>query len=183
MATRRIVVDTSIARAAGSEGATYPTSVNCREFLKAMLDSRHQLVMTPALVEEWRKHSSRFAVSWRASMYARKLVSNPKVDTHPDLSDKIAACCLDAGSREAVIKDYLLIEASLCTDKRISSLDDIVRSHYAAICQTVGELGDILWINPDKDGEATDWLKAGAPNDATRQLKNHQNPYSRSHGL
>lgn len=185
MASRRIVVDTSIARAAGPEDATHTTSINCRDFLKAMQEHRHQMVMTPALVEEWREHSSKFAVSWRASMYARKLVCFQKVDIDTDLSSKIATCSLDAGVREAVIKDYLLIEASLCTDKRISSLDDVVRGHFAAICQTVKEIGDILWINPDTDIEATDWLKNGAPDDAARHLKNHHpnHPHSRSHGL
>lgn len=183
MTSRRIVVDTSIARAAGPEDATHTTSINCRDFLKAMLNFKHQLVMTPDLAEEWRKHSSKFAVSWRKSMYARKLACFQKVNTDADLSGRIASCCADVGVRDAVLKDYLLIEASLCTDQTISSLDDLVRGYFAAICHSVGEIGEIQWINPDRDGGAKEWLIAGAPDVSTMQLKNYTPSSSRSQGL
>ena len=45
--SKRLVIDASVARAAGGEDATYPISVSCRDFLKAVLDLSHRVVMTP----------------------------------------------------------------------------------------------------------------------------------------
>jgi hypothetical protein len=54
----RLVIDASVARSSGDQGATYPTSVNCRDFLLAVLNICHQLVMTQDIKAEWDKHQS-----------------------------------------------------------------------------------------------------------------------------
>jgi hypothetical protein len=67
------VIDASIAHAAG-EVSMHPTSRNCREFLQAVLVICHRMVLTPRIQQEWSKHESRFARTWRKSMMARKKI-------------------------------------------------------------------------------------------------------------
>jgi hypothetical protein len=70
--SKRLVIDASVARAAGGEDATYPISVYCRDFLEAVLDLSHRVVMTPDIRDEWNKHQSRYACIWRRQMVAKK---------------------------------------------------------------------------------------------------------------
>lgn len=37
-ASKHLVIDASVARSSGGENAMYPTSKNCRDFLKAVLE-------------------------------------------------------------------------------------------------------------------------------------------------
>jgi hypothetical protein len=69
-------------------------------------------------------------------------------------------------------KDLRLIEAARMTDKRVISLDDTARSYFSVVSSQVGELGDILWVNPVNDDETpVQWLTNGAPNEEQRQLR------------
>lgn len=171
----RIVIDASIAQAAGSEEVTYPTSVNCRNFLNHVLDCQHQMVLTSELGEEWKRHRTRFTRKWLKWMDGRKLVFRPTVKTDPALKKRIIACCTDKWMRDDVLKDYRLLEGALCTDHTISSLDDKIRRYFAAIGKSVKPVAAIVWVNPDKDDEAPiTWLKNGACNEAKRLLKNYR---------
>lgn len=54
---KRLVVNASVARAAGGEGSTAPISINCTEFLETFRDeSSYHVVMTFELSEEWDEH-------------------------------------------------------------------------------------------------------------------------------
>lgn len=44
--SKLLVIDTSVVGAAGGPDATYPTSVHCRDFLQAVLDICHRVVIT-----------------------------------------------------------------------------------------------------------------------------------------
>jgi hypothetical protein len=63
--SKRLLIAASVARYAGNEGANYRKSVHCRQFLFPVLDICHQVVMTPSIQEEWDKHQSKFALTWR----------------------------------------------------------------------------------------------------------------------
>jgi hypothetical protein len=69
--SRLLVVDASIARAAG-DVSTHPTSRRCCDFLLAVREICHQIVMIAPIQHEWDKHQSRFARTWRLSMLAKK---------------------------------------------------------------------------------------------------------------
>ncbi len=56
--SRLLVVDASIASAAG-DVSTHPTSRRCRDFLLAIREICHQIVMTAPIQQEWDKHQSR----------------------------------------------------------------------------------------------------------------------------
>ncbi|MGA9382780.1 MAG: hypothetical protein WBV73_28800 [Phormidium sp.] len=62
--SKLLVIDASVARAAGGESAKSPTSKYCRDFLLAVLDISHRVVMTPDIRKEWDKHQSSFARTW-----------------------------------------------------------------------------------------------------------------------
>ena len=50
---RLLVIDASVARAAGGAEATAQVSRECRDFLSTVLTVCHQIVMTPEISEEW----------------------------------------------------------------------------------------------------------------------------------
>ena len=52
-----------------------------------------------------------------------------------------------------MLKDCLLIEAALATDKIVISLDEKVRRYFNQASVTVKNLKVILWINPEKSGD------------------------------
>jgi hypothetical protein len=162
--SRRLVVDASIARAAGGGEATHPTSKHCRDVLQAILTICHRLVMTPDISGEWKAHQSRFARQWLVSMTARKkVVYRADAATHRALHDKIVSSSSDTTAQEIMGKDILLVTAALLTDKIVISLDEAARAQFAAASGRVGELKSIMWVNPRAAGEQSlTWLKSGA---------------------
>jgi hypothetical protein len=107
--SQRLVIDASVARSAGDKDATYPQSVHCREFLLAVLDICHQIVMTPAIKAEWDKHQSKFALMWRRQMVAKKKWNYLEIsindslwteiagETHLNFIDKTPFLCINEG--------------------------------------------------------------------------------------
>jgi hypothetical protein len=132
--SKRLVIDASVARSAGGEEATYPTSVYCRDFLKAVLDICHKVVMTPDIREEWNKHESDFARAWRRRMVAKRKFEFLDIPVNDELWNKIDRIAGTDKQRTEMFKDLLLIEAAIATDRIVISLDDIataktVRTH------------------------------------------------------
>jgi hypothetical protein len=161
--SRRLVIDASVARAAGGEEATYPTSKHCRDLLQAVLAICHRVVLTPDITREWNTHQSRFARLWRVSMAARKKVYHTDISIDQELHNKIESSTASARKQEAMRKDMLLIAAVLRTDKTVVSLDDIARTHFAVASKAVGELRNIVRVNPGMAREdAITWLQNGA---------------------
>lgn len=125
------MIDASIARAAGPESATYPTSVRCRDFLRDVLDICHRMVMTPEIRAEWKRQRSGYASSWQTQMTARKKIVCVQVPDEGSLATKLDALDLREKAREAMQKDCLLVEAAQAADSLVVSLDDTVRTHFA----------------------------------------------------
>ena len=169
---RRLVIDASVAGAAGGAEAVHPTSKNCTEFLETVRDRcDHRVVMTPELSIEWNKHRSQFAMGWRKSMIARKRVYrvNPTIDE--GLRNKIEKTATRERDREAMQKDFLLIEAAMATDNTVSSLDEVVRGLFTAAAVSVGEIRSVVWVNPDQTEEHPIlWLENGAKPETARML-------------
>ena len=173
--SKRLVIDASVARSAGGEEATYPTSVHCREFLKAVLDICHKVVMTPDIREEWNKHQSEFARKWRSQMVARRKFEFLDIPVNDDLWEKIDILAGSNKHRAEMFKDLRLIEAALATDKTVISLDDkTARKFFGKAAVQVDELKDIVWVNPDKieEEKPIEWLENGAEAESDRILGN-----------
>ena len=175
--SKRLVIDASVARSAGGEEATHPTPVNCRDFLLAVLEICHRVVMTREIQQEWNKHQSGFTRTWRRTMIAKKkLVIIGELTENKNLWDKIEKNTEKENDRQAMYKDFLLIEAALATDKIVISLDENAHSPFAKVSLKVGKLRDIMWINPDKveEEQPIQWLKDNAPREQKRCLGNQQ---------
>ncbi len=169
--SRRLVIDTSVARAAGAEASIHPTGKNCREFLKAVLRLCHKFVMTPELSEEWAEHQSSFTRKWRLQMMARK--KNVTLESDPDDSLDVAIGRLKTtdADREKMQKDGLLIEAALASDNSVVSLEESVRRLFAAASKSLRRLRQIVWVNPDREEERPlQWLEQGANPERQRML-------------
>ncbi|HQL61430.1 MAG TPA: hypothetical protein PLQ35_03975 [bacterium] len=165
--SKRVVIDASIAGAAGGEAATYSTSINCTNFLNVFyLDTDLIMVMTLEIRGEWKEHRSNFAYTFLANMVSDDRICSIQEDDLLEirkLKSKMDPIPLRKKLREDLEKDFILIEAALATDKTVISLDDKARKGFEQISQELKKLRSIVWVNPDRHIEAVlSWLKDGA---------------------
>jgi hypothetical protein len=105
-------------------------------------------------------------------MNAKRRVDRPNAYHDAAFCLKIERASQTEKALVAMEKDIRLIEAARMTDNRVISLDDTARKFFSAVSSRVGELGDILWVNPVNDDEtSTQWLTDGAPNEEQRQIR------------
>ena len=171
---KRFVVNASVARAAGGEEATASVSINCTEFLETFRDEcSHRVVMTPELSEEWETNQSKFASGWLKSIIARKRFDYEEPPVNQALRDEIEGTAIRETEIEVMRKDFHLLEAARETDYTIISLDETVRECFARAAQGVGEIRDIVWVNPEhtEEEEPIEWLQNGAPPEDHRKLR------------
>ena len=172
--SKRLVVNASVAGAAGGEEATASVSISCTEFLETFRDEcPHHVVMTPELSEEWEENQSRFAATWLRSMIARKRFDYVEPLVNQASRDEIEGTATSENEIEDMQKDFHLLEAARETDHTIISLDETVRGLFARAAQHVGEIRDIVWVNPERtaDEEPLVWLQNGAPPEEHRKLR------------
>lgn len=169
---KRLVVDTSVACAAGGEDATASVSINCTEFLETFRDNTsHHVVMTFELLKEWEDHQSNYAATWLSHMIATNRLHYVELPQNRVLFDKIKATAIREEDINEMLTDFHLLGAALETDKVIISLEKCVLKLFKQATQQVGEIRDILWVNPDRIEEMSiAWLQNGAPPEAHRQL-------------
>lgn len=167
-----IVVDASIARAAGGEDAVFPQSKHCRDFLRDMLEICHKIVMTEQIYEEWKEHESNFARLWRIGMIARRKLVNLGDVSEVEINNEIDDLAVSQNNRAAMKKDALLITAALSADGLVASSDDAVRKLYSQACEKIARLRPVIWVNPANDYEAvSQWMRRGAKNSRGLRLK------------
>lgn len=168
--SKRLVIDASVATSTGERG---PRGEMCQAFLRIMIDeTAHSLVMTKEIGAEWDIHSHPFARRWRRSMNAKRRVVRPSVEQDSALSNKIEQASPTEKALDAMKKDLRLIEAARSTDNRVVSLDDNARRFFSIVSCSVGELREILWVNPVSETETPiKWLMDGAPSEKERLLR------------
>ena len=170
---KRLVVNASVARAAGGVDATDSVSINCTEFLETFRDeSSHHVVMTFELSEEWDEHQSNFAAEWLGNMIATRRFHYIELPQNRALYDEIEATAVEEKDINAMLKDFHLLGAALATDQTVISLDETIRGLFKRASQSVGEIRDIIWVNPDRTAEEQPiiWLQNGALPEAHRHL-------------
>lgn len=171
MAAKSLVIDTSVASAATERITPDKSSKNCCDILKAILDSKHRLVMTSGIKVEWDQHQSAFSRKWRLSMIAKKRLNYINISINEKLRSRIDEIAQTDKEREAMWKDYILIEAAIATDKIIISRDEKARTPFQKAAIKINELAAIAWVNPDKlEEDSINWLKSGANLDLQRLL-------------
>jgi len=178
--TCSIVVDASIARAAGH--TEYPTSKDCRAFLKAINSNKEcRCVFSPDLNSEWKKHASHLSVTWKAQMVAKKRVLYLAETNNKPLREALGRCAQHlAGQQQgdlehkiasALDKDAHLLEAASEIGKRVASLDETVRGYFRTCAFKNANIAEIAWVNPCfPDEGACDWVDSNAPLDKDRTL-------------
>ena len=177
---KRLVVDTSVACAASDREVTDSdveaedlVSIKCTEFFETFRDEcPHHVMMTPELSDEWDEHQSKFAATWLASMIARKRFCYDPFPENQVLCNKIEQTATNEKEVKEMWEDFHLLEAALKADQTIISLDRSIRDIFARAAQGVGEIRDIVWVNPERteEEEPIEWLKNGAPPDDHRKL-------------
>jgi len=168
----RVVIDTSVMRTAGEEDAS--GCEECRKCLDALLHLRHCYVLTDSLADEYITHSGRFGLVWQVKMADNGLEVHVKHSTNADIRKRIQRAQLSPARKKALLKDVRLIEAALQADKIIVSRDEEARNLYAKMAAECKEIGEIMWINPDRpEDEAASVLQCIEPYDEKRTLKHH----------
>ena len=117
------------------------------------------MVLTPPLVEEWRRHQSKFTREWRKSMHAKRKIRWLDAQENAGLRERTLGPGVDEPLRQIRIKDLPLIEAALRTDNIVVSLDEGAREAFQ-----LRELSVIIWVNPVRESLRMEpWLEQGAP--------------------
>lgn len=172
--SRLLVVDASLLRAAGSEGATHPVSTCSRQVLTEILDICHRVAISPAIKLEWDNHQSRFSRLWLVQMYSRrKVIACALVRDCRHIRQAIKRRRnLTERQKEDADKDFLLVEMALNCDHIIISIDDRARGIYHEACRQLSDLSDITWANPLDDFMSfISFLRGDAPTKPSWQLK------------
>ena len=171
--SKQLVIDTSVARGAGGENTVHPQSKDCRDFLKAVLDERHKIVVNSEMKAEWNKHESNFFRKWRLQMVAKGNFISASDDSEKfsGIKTRIENLAKTYENREAMEKDCFLLELALAYDKIVVSKDEKVRRLFQEVSTQVNEIRDVNWINPINPEETPiNWLKDGACLEHKRSL-------------
>ncbi len=170
-----IVVDVSVARAAGASGKPEPEA--CRRALIAMRDFGHRVAMSREVYDEWKKtikrndgqsrsYASLISIQWLTNMRSSNRVEDIVLEANSDLRQRsIQGLQNDpkiSSSAGPVAKDFHLVETALRSDHRVLSLDQKMFSHLGNLQEIANEVCAVMWVNPHRDA-AEGWLQAGAP--------------------
>jgi hypothetical protein len=116
------------------------------------------MVLTPPLVDEWRRHQSKYTREWRKSMHAWRQIRMLDDGENTGLRERALSPGIEEPLRQIRLKDLPLIEAALRTDNIVVSLDEEARVAFR-----LPELNAITWANPLIERERIrTWLEAGA---------------------
>ncbi len=165
----RLVVDASIARAAGKGNrAANPPAPACIQALE-IIQAQEQLraLFSKEVLDEWYKHASIFATKWLGNLKARKRFERldvPRWEHSAAVRD--AAFDLEGRGEAAVLKDLHMVELAMASDRRVVSLDDRQAALLGRLAATVPALGGLHWANPHSRAEVLPWLERCAPEEA-----------------
>jgi len=164
-----LVIDANIAHSAGT--GEVPTSRYSRTSLEIVLQGEHIAVFNPSLRQEWKNHSSKFARIWWRAMSARRRIEDREGGEFSQHLDRACACLEHPSWKDALRKDFHLIQSALATDQTILSNERDFPRFVAAVCRTVHELSTLYYGNPAAEGDVCIlWLQAGAEKDADRNI-------------
>lgn len=170
-------IDASIAKSAGGEDASYPTSQHTTSFLNHILTHQIRVILPPELHEEWKRHQSNFTIRWRSSMMAKDLIDLSPINKNRRLRNRVRSKTKCANSHQmAMLKDIHLIEGTTTRFSTISSLDDNVRHLFSKHYNDLEIIDSIYWIHPTEEfPDGFSWLANEMPRSPQRFLSNYIN--------
>ena len=142
----------------------------CEEFLRSIQSICHSVVVTEAIEDEWNTHRSRWALRWRTAMENRSKIQFRSASEDSALRSVVRTAVSSQSVAQGLEKDARLLEACRQGDLIVASADNEARRGFARCSSDIGWLGRVVWVNPTKDTDLVDWLKRGAPSEASRQL-------------
>lgn len=167
---KQLVVDASVARAAGASEGPAETAVACGEALDAAFD-HHLVVFSKEGFDEFERHASDFALRWFRRMESKARVrrhTNPNWRLRRQL-ERLSG--LTEAARKAMLKDAHLLDAALATDRIVLSRDEKARTLFRTASRVLPEVGKVHWGNPEvAEEEVVDWLRKGAKVEVRRTL-------------
>lgn len=167
--SRRLVVDASVTACASEKD--HPVSSACRAFLDEMYTVCHRVVVSPEIVREWQDHFSNFFVVWLGAMQARSKIVRYEPEGSINLEQAMTTEGFSSLEEAAVLKDLLLVEAALQTDKVVISRDERARKLFGRLAKHERALRTLVWVNPVLDDDAPlEWLRSGARLQRDRRL-------------
>lgn len=155
---KEMVIDADIAHSAGE--SDHPISSNCRNFLEAVKENGHQLVMTKEIRDEWNRHRSVYSTRWSVLMVSRKQVKMIRIDENKKTESDLPNWGLTDKQKKIALKDCRLIDAALQSGKIVASGDKKARDVFSIASEKEKKLRTLIWVNP-KEGktELTNWIK------------------------
>jgi hypothetical protein len=143
-----LVVDACVGRAAGGDPTNVGFSGACRRALDLALTHGHSVLMSPAIREEWNRHQSGFARTWRLGMVARRRVRLQDPPESPVLRTRLAAMDADDPVRDALEKDAHLVEAALAADRVVLTADRRIALNLNSAFRGAQVFQEIVWVHP-----------------------------------
>jgi len=169
-----IVVDTSVARSAGTSGKPLPEA--CRKVLAAIYNYDHKVAISKSVHAEWmkpiqgrdgqrRSYASLIAIQWLKDMQSAGRVENVILEVNSALRQRALQGLKSnpqvSSSAGPVEKDFHLVETALLSNNRVISLDARMFHHLGNLQEIANEVCAVMWVNPVQQN-AADWLEAGA---------------------
>lgn len=168
---RRLVIDISVARAAGGEQATHPLAKNCRDFLEVVRRKHYSVVMSPEILAEWKKYRVPIAIAWLTAMRQKGKVYDVTPLDFEEMRLKIEGCARGDAQLRHMMEDIHLIKAALVTDRTVVSGDREVQHLFAKAAPDVEELRNIVWVDANQE-DVVAWAQSGALRAKARYLVN-----------
>jgi hypothetical protein len=142
-----LIVDACVARSIGPINRNIDV-MQTKTVLDSLRDGPAGILMTPLLMQEWRKHASKFMVRWLAQMQARKRITHRRDKRVQDFRTALANALAIEHGRAAVEKDAHLVEASILHGAGVLSTDDQQRRLLEIVASEYGRAGSVQWFNP-----------------------------------
>lgn len=186
--SRQIVVDANLTYASGNlkfnpliDPAIASVPDRNRQCLQAIFEESHLAVFGRKLFEEWSRHAKKgtHARDWLNRMMKKGRIVLEDGENFANLAASACACLSADGEKEALAKDFHLIQTALATGQLILSNERRFPRYVMLACPTVREFSALYYANPAVEGDACRlWIKAGAEKDADRRIdvwaENHQ---------
>ena len=88
------------------------------------------------------------------------------------MKNKILKTATSGEDHEAMAKDFHLLDTAIRTDRIVVSLDNTVLRLFVAATSTVGEIREVIWINPVETPDVViKWLENDTPPEESRKLR------------
>lgn len=145
-----LVIDASVLRASGGADAEHPTATQCRDFLIAVLEICHHVIVSGRTLDEWKTHASKFARTWWVSMEARRKVERVEDSVDEEVRRPLERATLTARQRAAIEKDLHLIEDALRAHKIIVGIDLRLMEYVEQAGERARKLRTIRFVDPRK---------------------------------